>query len=277
MDEGAQWFFTVVLIVPCVGFFAYALWRGLKARDWLVMIFWIGGAMNVPCEAIVDILGGCYFPQDGQWTAITLLDRDLPVFLAVAYPWFIGGQGYIVYRMLERGVPRQTLWRWWISVMVIDLIVVQIPGLGLDMYTYYGPQPGEVFGLPLHWLPVDAAAPMLAGAIVFRLRPYLEGWRQLALLPLIGAVYGLMHTALSWPVWMAFGSGVDRSVSWIATVATFGFATTAVWAIITAGTMSKPGSRPRPLGDTDRRRTDALHDPDPLQPQHVGAVDLGAT
>src|SRR5262249_25036707 len=108
------------------------------------------------------------------------------------------------------------------------------PGLSMHLYTYYGSQPGDVFGLPLHWLPVDAAAPMLSGVIAYRFRPLLPGWRQLALIPLIAMNYGLAHTWLSWPVWMSIASGWSRSVTWVATLASFGLAATAVWAIIAA-------------------------------------------
>lgn len=239
MDGGAQLAFTVILILPCVGFLAFALRRGWRDRDWLALAFFVGGALNVPSEGIVDVLGACWFPSHGQWTAITLLGRPLPVFLVVAYPWFIGGQGYVVYRMLQRGAGRVELWRWWAAVMVIDLLLVQTPGLSMGMYSYYGPQPGDVLGLPLHWLAVDAAAPMLSGVLVFRLRRYLSGWRQIALVPLLAGNYGLAHVWLSWPVWLAIAGRWPASVSWIATLASFALAATAVWAIITAGTADR--------------------------------------
>ena len=223
MGHTGQLLFTLILIAPMTAFVVYALHRGWRRRDWLALIFFIGGALNIPSEAIVDVLGACWFPIHGQWTAITLLGRQLPVFLVVAYPWFIGGQGYIVYRMLDRGCSRADLWRWWCTVMVIDLVMVQIPGLSMHLYVYYGAgQPGDIAGLPLHWLWVDSAAPMLSGVIVYRLRPFLPGWRQLALIALIACNYGLAHTWLSWPVWMAIASGWSTSVTWIATLASLG-------------------------------------------------------
>jgi len=95
-------------------------------------------------------------------------------------------------------------------------VICETPGLYMDLYTYYGHQPLNFFRLPLWWPAVNAAMPILAGTLIYLLRPAMTGWRVLGVIPLIPAADGAANAAAAWPTWNALNTRLPAAVVWAA-------------------------------------------------------------
>jgi hypothetical protein len=214
MNRTAQAIFTIGQIVPCLvmAFIAWRIWR--KERSPIPALCMVGGAFAVFMEPIVDVLGQVWFPRDGQWRMFETWGRPIPWFLVV-YVWYVGGQAFLSYRKLDRGARGRDIWKLYGLFFVVN-VILETPGLYMDLYTYYGHQPLNFFRLPLWWPAVNAAMPILAGTLIFLLRPWLKGWRILAVIPLVPAADGMANAAVAWPTWSALNTQLPAAVVWTA-------------------------------------------------------------
>jgi hypothetical protein len=214
MNPTLQGVFTIAQAVPCLvlAFVAWRMWR--KERSPIAALCMVGGALAMFMEPIVDVLGQCWFPRAGQWRLFETWGRPMPWFIIV-YIWYVGGQTLIANRQLDRGARGRDIWKLYGIFFLAD-VAVETPGLYMKLYTYYGHQPLSFFRLPLWWPAVNAAMPILAGTLVFLLRPYLSGRRILAVIPLIPAADGMANAATAWPTWSALNTRLPAAVVWAA-------------------------------------------------------------
>jgi hypothetical protein len=227
--SGAQSWFTVIQIVLAGGMLLYAIREALRGRGPLFLYCLIGGAISVLFEPIVDVLGQCYLPARGQWHAFTLIGRPIPLMMPFVYCWFVGGQGYLFYRIFKRGIDRRQLFQLWALVFVVN-VALETPGLVANVYTYYGHQPMNIWGFPLWWGFVNPLMPMLAGAVLYRLEPELRRpWALLAAIPLIPMADGVANAAIGWPVWAGLNTDTGYVGPWIAAFVALGLAALVVW------------------------------------------------
>ena len=233
--SGAQDVFSIAQFVVCGGMFAFAIREALRGRGPIFLYCLIGGAIAVVWEPIVDVLGQCWLPSRGQhWEAFTLLGRHIPLMMPFVYSWFVGGQGYLFYRIFDRGLDRRQLLQLWGVVFLVN-IALESPGIIADVYTYYGKQPFDIWGFPLWWGFVNPLMPMIAGAMIYKLRPHLEQAGGLALALAVVAIIpmadGIANAAAGWPVIAALNTHVGYAGSWIGGFVTLGLALFVVWII----------------------------------------------
>ena len=214
MNETAQAIFTIGQIVPCLvlAFFAWRIWK--KERSPIPALCMVGAAFAMFMEPIVDVLGQVWFPREGQWVLFETWGRPIPWFIVV-YIWYVGGQSLITFRQLERGAAARHIWKLY-GLFFVANVICETPGLYMDLYAYYGHQPLNFFRLPLWWPAVNAAMPILAGSLIFLLKPYMTGWRILGVIPLIPAADGAANIAAAWPTWNALNTQLPAAVVWAA-------------------------------------------------------------
>lgn len=220
MPQGAQLFFTCFTGVPLLIMTGLAVYLLVKRRDPLLGLFLIGGICCVAYEPIVDILGCCAFPAEDQWTTFSAFGSDVPIFVHMTYTWYVGGLAIVVVRMLERRASARSLWTLF-GVLSVGEFLLEIPGLQLDLWTYYGEQPFEVLGFPLWWGPVNALMPMVSGAAIYFLREFFTGWRIIGIVPLDVMADGVANAASAWPVWLTLNSGRGLFINYLGGIATF--------------------------------------------------------
>jgi hypothetical protein len=242
MPEGWQVFYTVLLFVPLVGLGAYCLHRYTKDRDPVPLLCLAGGAVCVLFEPIVDILGLCWYPRDGQWTLFETLGRPIPVGVLFGYMWAFGGLTAVAYTVL-RQKGRPALWRlypWFIGVSIPFELIANHTGY----YVYYGNQPLRILQWPAWWGPVNFAVPIVAAIMIDRFRRHLPGLRMLALAFLLPMADGGVNGATAWPVWSALNSpGLSTAVVQLAGVLTVSLAVLLVWLVTRPST---PATEPVP-------------------------------
>jgi hypothetical protein len=230
MSAVGQTIFTIAVTIPWVVLFIVALriWR--RDHTPVPLLFMVGGALCIFFEPIVDVLGMCWFPRLNQWVGLEVFGRPIPLFMWPVYSWFVGGQAFLFWRAFQRGMTRQSLWRWWLLLMAVN-VALESPGILMNVYTYYGPQPFNLWGLPLWWLAANATMPIVAAYVVHKLYPDLTGAKVLLIILLVPMADGATNGAISWPVFTALNTQLGFWATYPAAIATFGLAALLVWAI----------------------------------------------
>jgi hypothetical protein len=230
--SSAQDVFSIAQFAVCGVMFLFAFRELARGKGPIFLYCLIGGAIAVIWEPIVDVIGQCWLPSRGQhWEAFTLLNRHVPLMMPFVYSWFVGGQGYLFYRIFQRGIDRRRLFQLWVLVFFVN-IALESPGIIADVYTYYGKQPMDIWGFPLWWAIVNPLMPMIAGALIFKLRPQLRGiGMALATVAIIPMADGVANAAAGWPVWVALNTNVGYVGTWIASFITLGLALFVVWIV----------------------------------------------
>jgi hypothetical protein len=183
----AQTIITVILATVVAAFVAAALrdWRRSGSPAFLLML--IGGYVCSFNEATVDVLGHCFFPNDGV-LGYTAFGRGVPVWVVLAYVIFFGGLSYVMAAAFKNGASRATMWTG-IAVFGVLNVVLEMPMLSAGLYVYYGYQPFAIGGFPLSWLVINSLGSLFGAVVVVRLSWFFTGARQLLLVLVPFATY----------------------------------------------------------------------------------------
>lgn len=140
--------------------FLLSVWFVIKETrrrgDWVPVFAMIGGGLAVIYEPLGDILASVYYPEQGQIGWITLFGRQIPLFIGVLYFWYMSVPAIYFLRRLEIGVTKAALWRMYLLTLFIA-IAIELFGVNVGAWVYYGPHPYVVLGVPL-WCPVTYSA-----------------------------------------------------------------------------------------------------------------------
>jgi hypothetical protein len=231
MPHTAEAVFNIFIFIPLGICLAIAIRQIVRGKGPVLLYCIAGGALAALFEPIVDVLGLAYMKEQGATGTFTVLDRTMPLYICFVYPWYVGGLGYLAYRVFQRGITMRALFALWAIVGVVD-IALELPGIVLHTYVYYGKQPFNLGGFPLWWAFVNPVMPMIAGALILKLRPHLIGWRQLAIVLCIPIADGVANAAAGWPMWVALNQDHASYVwTYLAALVTLGLSLFCVWVI----------------------------------------------
>jgi hypothetical protein len=232
MPKTAETVFNIFIFIPLAIALTVAIRHIAKGRGPLLLYCIMGGALAATCEPIVDVLGLVYLKEQNALGTFTILDRTMPLYICFVYPWYVGGLGYLSYKLFDRGIALKGMLALWALDCVVD-VFLESPGILLHTYSYYGHQPLNIWGFPLWWGFVNPVMPMLAGAFIYRLKPHLtSSWKLLAVVALIPMADAIANAATAVPMWIALNQ-TDVSYVWtyLAAAVTLGLALFAVWII----------------------------------------------
>jgi hypothetical protein len=222
--------FTIFLGIPVVVMVFFAVKNLVTGRGPLLTYCLIGGGIACLFEPIVDTLGLAYIRQQATMTTFSSMGRDFPLFINFVYIWYVGGLAYLAYRIFSTGVTRKAVFQLYVIDVFIN-IWLESPGVLMGAYEYYGPQPLNFWGLPLWWVCVNPLMPLTAGALIYRMRPYLPGWRLALVIAFIPMADGIGNGAAAWPMWTALNLNSSLLVTHLAWLVTLGLALTVVWVL----------------------------------------------
>jgi hypothetical protein len=231
MPKTAETVFNIFIFIPLGIALAIAVRHLLNGKGPLLLYCIIGGGLAAFFEPVVDVLGLVYLKEVNALGTFTVLDRTMPLYICFVYPWYVGGLGYLAYRLFERGVTMRDLFILWAVDAVVD-VFLESPGILMNTYLYYGHQPFDIWGFPLWWAFVNPVMPMVAGALSYKLRPHLTGARLAGVILLIPMADGIANGATAFPMWISLNQA-DISYVWtyLAGFATLGLALYAVWIV----------------------------------------------
>jgi len=244
MPKTAETIFNVFIFIPLGAALALAVRKLFKRQGPLLLYCIIGGALAASFEPVVDVLGLVFLKEQGALGTFTILDRTMPL-----YPWYVGGLGYLAYKLFKRGVTMRDLFMLWALDFLVD-VILESPGILAGTYLYYGHQPFNLWGFPLWWGFVNPVMPMVAGALIFHLRPHLDRpWKLPAVIACIPMADGIANGATAWPMWAALNQE-NFSYFWtyLASFATLGLSLFSVW-IIGLSVVGR-GEQPHPEAET---------------------------
>jgi hypothetical protein len=147
---------------------------------------------------------------------------SIPIWLIPGYAWYIGGLGNYMVKIVRQGVTRP-LWQYYFVFWVANF-ALEMPGLNLGIYRYYGDQPFRVLGFPLWMAVTNGLMPLMIGVIFNGLRDTLVGPKGLLTLVLVPMVVGATQIAAGWPTWLALNSRVGVAGASVAAVISLGLA-----------------------------------------------------
>ncbi len=232
MPKTAETIFNVFIFIPLGVALALALRKLVKGQGPLLLYCILGGALAASFEPVVDVLGLVFLKERGALGTFTILDRTMPLYICFVYPWYVGGLGYLAYKLFKRGVTMRDLLLLWAADFLVD-VVLESPGILAGTYLYYGHQPFNIWGFPLWWGFVNPVMPMVAGALIFHIHPHLNApWKLPAVIACIPMADGIANGATAWPMWAALNQA-DVSYVWtyLASFVTLGLALFSVWII----------------------------------------------
>lgn len=249
----AQTIITVILAVVVAAFVFAALfyWRRSGSPAFLLML--VGGYICSFNEATVDVLGHCFFPNDGA-IAYSAFGRGVPIWVVLAYIVFFGGLSYAMALAFKRGATRRVMWSG-IGIFGVLNVLLEIPMLSAGLYVYYGNQPFTIGGFPISWLVINSLGSLFGAVVITRLSWFFTGARQLLLAFVPFATY-MASWVVAVPYFAITNTDLPSGVRMAAALLSMALGAIAIDALIRLGTGQWRLLPPQPAA---RRPTDPVH------------------
>ena len=202
----------VVLALSIV--WAVRNWRATGSPLHLLCL--AGGLICSFDEAIVDILGKCWFPSEG--IAYTAYGRHVPWWVVCCYGIFFGNLPYLFVWAFQKGITKRFFWQCIIGGFAFNALI-EMPVLSADVYTYYGNQPFNLGGFPLWWMFVNTGGALSAGFLIWRFGLPLIQRRPalLAAVPLVtGPTYLAWSAIVGLPLHTTLNTGASLAMTTVA-------------------------------------------------------------
>jgi hypothetical protein len=188
-------FVAVANFVLLIGVTVWVAMESRRTRSAVPLLILAGAALTSLQEPIYDIVGAVWYPDHGTVAYIRAFNVSIPIWLIPGYAWYIGGLGNYMVKIVRQGVTRP-LWQYYFVFWVANF-ALEMPGLNLGIYRYYGDQPFRVLGFPLWMAVTNGLMPLMVGAT---------------------------QSAAGWPTWLALNSRVGVAGASVAAVISLGLA-----------------------------------------------------
>ena len=226
----SKWLFTIwaggfaLLVLP------YCIYRISRHGDAVPLFVWLGSLPLTLGEPMLDHLGHLWWADNLPLTTVHGYGLSVPLLNAFAYVFFIGMSGYFGYRMFLRGMTASQVWLLWLGFCALDF-VLEVPGTAASVYDYYGRQPLEVWGFPLHWAWLNGTGMLAVGFLLYLMAPRLRGIQQalIMLIPFYGflGAYGMV----AWPAFLSLNYEMSSAAQVLVSLGSLALALPVVWQI----------------------------------------------
>jgi hypothetical protein len=252
-------------------FLAALAWAVVRASrgEWIALGVLAGGLVANLIEAELDNLGLLWFARNNHLIVFHSFGRYMPLYVTLGYGFYFGTITYFTLDALRRGRGSRYLWGIYAFGWVFDC-ALETTGSAVGLYKYYGPQPYNLWGIPLWWMFVNPALPIAAGGLFYVMRDRLAGVRALVAVPLLPMCYGATYGAVAWPIFVALNSHVQGWVIWVAGTVTAALSLLYVALIVTGLERYRRAAGVEP--GRARPRTVPRREPDHHVETAIGAV-----
>ena len=213
---------AVICFVLLAAFTVWAANEARRTRSPVPLLILLGGTLTALVEPLLDHVGAIWYPQYGASPVMRAFNISLPVWAIAAYGLYVGALSTLVYRRMIAGMTPQQLWSAYFLIWVFN-IGLELPGLNLNIYRYYGDPPFNLFGFPLCWAITNVTIPLLVAAVLTGYQELFVGVRALLIVPIVPMLGAAGEAASGWPVWLALNSGVGPGVKIVAGLITLSF------------------------------------------------------
>jgi hypothetical protein len=227
-DKVAEFVFTSVVAVIALVAIAYAVHLLRRTGSWLPILCCIGGAITITIEPLIDSHLQLWWGDFRQPDIISAWGRHVPVMAGVIVLWYYGAGAYLTWMWLQQKGPRFNIWVLYGSE-VGTALVMEPAAIKLDLWRYFGNHGIEVFGYPIYWPFIAAACSAASGVILYKLTPYLAGWRVLASVALVPMTVAAVYWACGWPMYIAINISAPQPVLCLLNAVSIGLGLLVVW------------------------------------------------
>jgi hypothetical protein len=157
----------VLFALSTAGTFGWLTVQARRRRSALPLAAVAGGlAVGLVVPPAYNFLTLVWFPSNIPLPFVTEFGMKDPLFDALGYVLFIGFGGYLLYTLLLRGLGAKAVYATFALWGMTDLLL-ELPFLQTGLYRYYGDQPLQIGGFPVHWVFLNGLVPTLAGSLMY--------------------------------------------------------------------------------------------------------------
>jgi hypothetical protein len=224
----AEYVFLWIQVAICIGGIIYALVVGRRTKSLLPMMCMVGGALTIFIEPLVDSHLHVWWPIHEQPDVITAWGRKIPIMVLPIVTWYFGIGALLRLDWLQRNGAKSRLWLVY-AVEVGMAIALEPPAIQLDLWHYYGEHGLRFFGYPIWWPFVGGACGCAAGTLLYKMAPYLIGWRVFLGALLAPMAVAAAYWGVGWPMFYVLNVQPPVWVVYLTSFATIGQALIVVW------------------------------------------------
>jgi hypothetical protein len=215
-------FYSVASLLSFVLFAAWTLYLCWRARSPILLLILAGGALCYLQEPIVDHLGAVWYPSINQVPVIFhAFNCFIPLWVLPGYGMFVGALSVVLYRKMIAGITVKQLWTFNFIIWAAD-IMLELPGLNLGTYVYFGHPAMMFFNFPMTWAMSNTCIDMIAVAILVGYKEFFTGWRMLLIPVVVTMANGAAQGATEYPVFLALNSNASYPEKLFAALCTLG-------------------------------------------------------
>lgn len=186
------------------------LLRARKGEKGIALLCVVAGALAVISDAQFNVLTLRWFPAIDSTVLYVSSGRAVPVFWLLFQAVFVGaGCAWLITGKRAATATQCDAWSavWLLTVL---RLLLEIGGVRLGLWSYYGWQPFSVFGVPL-WMPIMSAVAVIAAArfVQFSLTTH----HPATLLIGVPLAYAIAFAMQVWPITLALNHR-DSNVVW---------------------------------------------------------------
>lgn len=183
-----------------------------------------GGAVASLFEPLTAANGFVYYPRQEQITLFAAYDVKIPLFLTLSYTAEIGLGAMAVWRLLLGGGGPRAITKVWLIVALGD-VILETPALLLHVFYYYGPQPLDLWGMPMYWAVLDGALGILPGVVIYLCGEgghdwARKAWHQLVIVALFPSSVAFFYVGAGWPIWTLMHTDLPEPWIWAGSLVT---------------------------------------------------------
>jgi hypothetical protein len=201
----AEYVFLGIQVAIFVAAIVVAFLLGRRWKSWIPLMCMVGGALTIFLEPLIDAQLQVWWPKHQQPDILDLWGRHIPIMILPVVGWYFGIGVLLRWYWLQKYGPRTRLWTLFI-IEVGAAIALEPPAINLNLWHYYGFHGLRFFGYPIWWPFVGGASAMAAGTAVYKLTPYLKGWKVILTAAIVPAGVAAGYWGIGWPMFNALNA-----------------------------------------------------------------------
>lgn len=210
-DTALMWA-LVLMAGAALALLAWSLVEARRRRTAVPLLALAGGVIALPLEPFWDVNVKFVFATDSHPIAFTAFEREIPMYLALIYPAFIGWGSYVAYRLIKDGATRRQLLLLPVVFFAGDA-AIEIAGSEASLWRYYGGHAWNPADWPVYFGVLNGAIPLIGGWLLATAETRVPRWSLVLAVP---TAYAGVYAAAGWPTWFALNADVPSAVVWAA-------------------------------------------------------------
>jgi hypothetical protein len=195
-------------------FVLWIIYRAVKYGDYVPGLLFIGGLVASYAEPMYDNIAHLWYARNLPGPLITAFGIPVPYLAAPVYAVYLSIFGFFFAKLIHRGITKKKVWMFFVFMIFFNL-VMEYPGLWTGAYMYWGQQPTEIFGFPLHWGWINSLACIVIGFFVWLAeKARLNGLHKLLFVVITLIGHPTAAAAVGWPIFLALNMDISLSAAY---------------------------------------------------------------